>query len=385
MPRRKCRNVDITDKEFIKQRIIDCMKNKPRKAWKRRDVASYWKSHGMSIDSIVDELHNELVTRTVHFPAPTLSVRTDRSNGKERTITIEDIKEQYYDYIAHKGLDDLASMIGEYQIACVPGKGPLLGAKVMKGWLKDDSIRYAIKADLRHCYPSIKRKNMMNFLRRHVKNDTLLYLIDVLLSCAPEDGLPIGSYLSIRLCALYLSQLYQHISGSYFRRGKNTVKHVLLFLDDMFIFGTNAKQLHRAMRGITRYADSIGLSIKDDWKMINLNPSDRHAHIDAMGYRIYRDHLTMRRRDYLKTRKAFIHFGKVPDYKNAVSLAAYHGLFVKVTDSYRFRKKYRVKKLFRKAREEISAHDKSNVFREAGAGHDLRADCHHDPVPDLCS
>ena len=362
-----------------------CMANKPTKAWTRNDVANYWKKHGGEIDNIVEELHREIETRTVHFPEPRLSERVDRSNGKTRIITIEDIKEQYYDYIAYHGLDELAGMIGEYQIACVPGKGPVLGAKIIKGWLKDETIKYCIKADLRHCYPSITRENMMSFLQKRVKNDALLYLIDLLLASSPNDGLPIGSYLSIRLCALYLSQLYQHIGGTYFKRGKNVVKHVMFFLDDMFIFGANARAMHKAFKGINAYAESLGLSIKSDWKMLSLNPSDKHAHIDAMGYRIYRDHITMRRRDYIKTKRAFQHFRRSPCYKTAKSAVAYHGLFIKHTDSFRFRNKYRVKRLFRKARLIISDHDKSNVLREAGAGHHLRSDRNHDPVSDLCS
>ena len=159
----------------------------------------------------------------------------------------------------------------------------------------------------------------------------------------------------------------------------------MFFLDDMFIFGANARAMHKAFKGINAYAESLGLSIKSDWKMLSLNPSDKHAHIDAMGYRIYRDHITMRRRDYIKTKRAFQHFRKSPCYKTAKSAVAYHGLFIKHTYSFRFRKKYRVKRLFRKARLIISDHDKSNVLREAGAGHHLRSDRNHDPVSDLCS
>ena len=385
MPKRKCKNVDIANFDFIKKCICDCMRNKPARAWNRTDVKAYWKLHNGDIDSIAKEMQNELKTKTVHFPTPRISVRIDRSNGKERTITVEDIKEQYYDYVAFYGLDDLAPMIGEYQIACVKGKGPILGARIIKGWLKDDSIRYAIKADVKQCYPSIKRENMMRFIRRHVKNDTLVYLIETLLVNTPNDGLPIGSYLSIRLCALYLSQLYQHIGGSYFRRNKNIVSHVMFFLDDIYIFGTNARAMHKAMRGIVQYSESIGLRLKPDWKMINLNPGDKHAHFDAMGYRIYRDRITMRRRDYVKTRAAFRRFQKRPCYKTASSVAAYHGLFVKVTDSYRFRKKYGVKRSFRKARKIISDHDKGDIFRTAAAIKNVQSGGEHDSVPDLCT
>ena len=372
--KRKCKNIDITDRTYIEKMIFMCMDNKASKAWFRSDVRNFWA--GKSIVDVVEELHHELVTRTVNFPSPIKRERVDIPNGKIRIITIEHIKQQYYDYIAYHGLDELASRIGEYQFACQPGKGPTLGSKVIKGWLQDPTIKYAIKADIKQCYPSVTHTNMMTWLRKRVKNDTLLYLVEVLLNSV-EEGLPIGSYLSIRLCALYLSDLYHHIGGGYFkeRRGKrqNIIKHVMFFLDDIYIFGSNARDMNKAMGGIILFANSMGLEIKPQWTVINFNPKDPNCHIDAMGYRIYRDHITMRRRDYVRAKRALRRFRRKPTIENARSFTAYHGLFIKNTDSFRFRKKYNVKKLFRKARNVISKYDKGNLSGTSGTGNGHRS------------
>ena len=51
----------------------------------------------------------------------------------------------------------------------------------------------------------------MEFLRKHIKNDILLWLIETIINTF-DKGLSIGSYLSQFLCNLYLSQLYHEIS-----------------------------------------------------------------------------------------------------------------------------------------------------------------------------
>lgn len=385
--KRKCKKINIADKAYIKKCIERCMKKKSSKAWRRSDVSEYWAKHDGQIDSIVDELHDELMTRTVNYPPSKHKIKVDPSNGKTRDITVDHIKLQYYNYIANDALDDLTSRIGEYQLAFLEGKGCIFGARVIKGWLQSDtSIRYAIKADIKKCYPSITHENMMNWLNRHVSNDLLLYLISEILKCV-DEGLPIGSYLSIRLCGLYLADLYHHIGECYYktRRGKrvNVVKHVMFFLDDIYIFGSNARDMHQMMEGVTVYAAERGLTIKPSWQLINLNPNDERCHIDAMGYRIYRDRITMRRRNYQKTKKALHQFRANPSVRNARALSAYHGLFIKTTDSLRFKKKYEMKKYFRKARRVISHYDKGDFLSETAARNNHKDHGGHQSVSDL--
>lgn len=371
--KKKCKHVDITNRDFTRKAIQACFAQKGRKAFYRSDVKELMEWCGGSLDVLVDMLRDEIKERRVDLPPVRQSERYDRSNGKLRHITIEHIKQQLYDYIASYGLDDIAGRIGYYQIACKEGQGPIYGAQVIASWLRDKDVRHAAIADIRKCYPSISKRMMMRWLRRHIKNDDLLYLISCLLSTS-DQGLPIGSYLSIRLCALYLSDIYHHIEGSYYtvRRGKrkSCVKHLMINMDDIYIFGSSAKDLHRVMAGTIRYASALGLEIKSSWRLIDLGPKNPDAHVDVLGYRIYRDRVTMRHRNYIKTKRALRTFRRNPNVRNARTLISYNGLFIKHTNSYRFKHKYQTSGTVRLARKVVSQYDKGKIRqRTARADH----------------
>ena len=392
--KRKCRNVDITDKQFVVESIHDCNGHKSSKKMSRNDIVRLY-SQCPTVDSVSDVLIKEMQEEHLDIRQVRYEERVDRSNGKLRILAIEDIKQQYYDYIAYNGLSDLDSYIGHYQIACRRGMGPLFGAKVIQQWEKDPKVRYAIKADVRKCYPSITHKNMMAWLDKHVANDRLLWLINALLEQSengvptatlrkrmlddPEtskqvelvrQGLPIGSYLSIKLCALYMADLYHRCEGSYFtsRRGKreNVFRHVMFNLDDIYLFGSNASGMHRAMADLIQFAASMRLTIKPDWRLISLKHSDPDAHVDVLGYRVYRDRITMRPRNYRKLRHSLRMFQAHPTVRHARSLMARNGMLVRHTNSRRFCKKYNVYQTAHSARKVISRYDKSKVCRKAG-------------------
>ena len=99
-----------------------------------------------------------------------------------------------------------------------------------------------------------------------------MWLVDTLLKTF-RKGLSIGSYLSQFLCNLYMSQLYHEISERMYHIRKrraggaervNLVKHVLFYMDDIYITGTNAKLLNMAAKRIVSYAAKMGMTIKQE-------------------------------------------------------------------------------------------------------------------------
>lgn len=408
--KRKCRNVDITDKDFVVRAINDCMSHKSTKKMSRQDISRIFDQY-KTVDAIADLLIREIRSRHINVRQIHYEERVDRSNGKLRIIAIEDIKQQFYDYIAYNALQELDSYIGHYQIACREGMGPLFGAKVVQQWIREKDVRDAIVADIRKCYPSITHDNMMAWLHIHVANDALVWLIGELLKLSEEgrptvslvmrlqedpdlmaqyeavkNGLPIGSYLSIKLCALYIADIYHRCEGAYFseRRGKrrNIFIHAMINLDDIYLFGSNASGMHRAMRDLIQFAASKGLTIKSDWRLISLNHNDPDAHVDVLGYRVYRDRITMRPRNYRKLRHSIRAFRVHPTVGHARSLMARHGMFILHTNARRFCNKYNVYQTARKARKVISRYDKSKVCGKAGACN-RNADRRGKLLPDL--
>lgn len=361
MSKRKCKNVDITEIEFIEKAVEDFWKRKRGKQMNRRDIRKLLNECPTNTD-IAKICHKEIKQRKLNLQPIRYVDKVDKSNGKVRHIAIECAKQQIYDYIASNGLQEIKSRIGFYQIACMKGKGSLMGVNVAYQWMQDPDVKYCIKADLRHCYPSITHNNMMNWLKKHVANDDLLWLINQLLNTV-EEGLPIGSRLSIDLSALYLSDLYHCLEEQYYtvRRGKriNTVKHQLFNLDDIYIFGSNAKAMNKMMKDFIKFAESYGLKIKDSWQLIDLTSPD--AVLDVLGYKVYKDHITMRKRNYKKLKCTIRQFRRQPTLKNARSLCSEFG-FIKNSNSLRFCQKYNLFQALRRAKVVVSNHDKESNF-----------------------
>ena len=146
--KRKCKKTNIADREFIRKAVQKCFAQKGRKAYSRWDVQELIGWCDGNMEKLIDILHSEIVNRCVTLPPVRYAERYDRSNGKLRHITIEHIKQQLYDYIASEGLEDIASRIGHYQIACKPGQGPIFGANVIRTWMREEDTRYAVIADI---------------------------------------------------------------------------------------------------------------------------------------------------------------------------------------------------------------------------------------------
>lgn len=370
--KRKCKDVDIADVEYIHTCIIKCIEKKGwSETYRRKDFQVLMAQHEGSTYAIAMMLSYEIVNRKIKVGPVVYRTIYDKASKKQREIGIEDIKRQFYNYVAKEALSDLLPRIGEYQICCQKGRGASWGKDHISRWLKDDpSIRYGVTADIIHCYPSIDHTKIMDFLNKHIANDSLLWLIEELLKGA-KQGLIIGSVLSIDLCALYLSELYHFIQEKCYKlritksqevKRVRLLSHCLLYLDNIDLLGQSAKDLHKAVSLIKEKLLEMGLRLHDDYKLISFK---KDGHMDALGYRIYKDHVTMRRRNYLKARKAVKSFRKHPTLTSAKRLIAYNA-FIKTTDSFRFRKKYQTKDLTRKARRIVSDYDKNQSASKAG-------------------
>lgn len=361
-----CKNIDISNKNFIEEAIWECLKNRDARDFYRQDIQRVIKEYG-TIDKMAEKMSEDIQRRDLNLPPVFDDVRIDRSNKKLREITIEDIWQQFYDYVAAKALAPALTRLGYYQCGCVEGKGQIWGIKHIYGFAQ--KYRYATHSDIRKCYPSIPQEQLFAFLRRVIKNDDLIWLIETLVTHTMREktvGISIGSRLSIPLCQLYLSLLYHHMEEFHrIRRGKKKkiCEKILIFMDDIYIFANSTSNLHKAEKELTRYcSEELGLGVKETWTMIDLE----NATLDAMGFRINKGYVKMRRINYLRTKKALNKFRKNPNEKTAMSLIS-GTTNVKYSDSYRFRKKYQWKSAAKKARRLIS-HESKVRNKAAGSG-----------------
>lgn len=359
-----CKDVDITKREFISRCVYQCLQGK----YTRRDVLELlsrqlgrskselkrdYKKNGASAmnreaERVIDVVQGEILRHELALKPIRYMDKVDSSSNKTRRIGIQDIKQQIYDYIAVEGLRPILRRIGEYQCASIPGRGQKYGVQAVQRWMRNPRIRYAAKLDIQKCFESIEHGAVMAWLRKRVRNDTLLWLVETLLSTF-EQGLSIGSFLSQYLCNLYLSDLYHYASESLYRVRKrrkgddvrvNLISHVLFYMDDILLLGTNAKDLHHAVNLICDKAKAMKLRIKKTWSVFSVQGAE---FVDMMGVRIYKTHMTIRSYVFRRIRRAYAHALRRIKQHLAIPAslarrcASYYGL-LKNTNSYQLRK-----------------------------------------------
>ena len=354
--KRKCNNIEISDIEFIKSSISHCLMNKNKN---RNDIQRIFKEY-KTIDNLALAMSNEIKNRKLEIKPIWYKEKFDNSSQKLRRIGIQDIKQQMYDYIAVDALVPVLTRIGKHQYASIKGRGPIKGVEQIYKWVQNPKVKYASKLDIKKCYESVDRRKLMKFLEKRVKNDELLWLIHELLYTF-ENGLSIGSYLSQYLCNLYLSELYHDITENMYRIRKskrgdkrvNLVYKCAFYMDDILLLGTNAKDLNKAVKLIKEKARQLGFTLKPSWRTFKIEKS----FIDIMGYRIYKDHITIRRRVFKKIRRSIIKFKRSSSIAWARKIVSYNGQIVH-SDSCTFAKKYKWNKALKKARKVISNESK---------------------------
>ena len=324
--KRYCKNVDITDRNFISVAVRDCI---TKKLARKDTIELFCQYSGLSynaiyrivkydytkgyidglIETVIDGIRQEIIYQSYVVKPIHYKTKIDGNSGKVRQIGIQDVKQQLYDYIATYGLWELfVAKIGYYQCSALENKGQIFGVKALKKWVDDHHIRYAIQSDIRHFYDTIDIDVLKEMLRRDVKNEPLLHLTFFLIDTF-NKGLAIGSYLSQLLACYYLSAAYHYMTEQCYRIRKhkdgtesriNLVDHALWFADDCILLGSNLKDLKEAHKLYAQFCDGkLHIEVKPEVKIIDL----RTEYIDMMGYKVSRKNVTIRSSDFIRLRR----------------------------------------------------------------------------------
>lgn len=381
--KRYCKDFKFTH-EFILHSLNECLRTR----WHRKDVAWFLAQYIIKLNLsdmnkydlskavhkyiedggkqdirlylfplIATEMLNEINNENIALSPIHYDTRVDRSSGKVRNIGISSIKQQVYDYIAVNAIKGmLLAKIGRYQCASLKYKGQKFGVKAIEKWIRKDpaNTKYYCKEDIHHYYPSISHENIKKHLRRDIKNDSILYLLFILIDTY-DEGLCIGSYLCQYLTNYYLSYVYHFIDNNCFstRRNKriNWVSYKLFYMDDIILFSGNLKNLKKARKMINEYINSeLNLEFKSDNNYHRVTET-----IDMMGYKINTKYTTIRRRNWKRIHRLFVRY-KNPKRKMSKAVAhkiiSYNGMVVN-SNSVKINKKYKIKRLVNRAKEVI--------------------------------
>ncbi|SJZ59270.1 Reverse transcriptase (RNA-dependent DNA polymerase) [Megasphaera cerevisiae DSM 20462] len=216
-----------------------------------------------------------------------------------------------------------------YCIGGIEGKGIHYGHNTIKRWLRDDvkHTKYCLKGDVRKCYDSIKPKTIMITMRKFIKDNRYLSLIQKIAYSHPS--LPLGNYTSGWFANLILSELDKTA------RSSPGCSHYLRYVDDFIVLGSNKRKLHRLVLSIIRTLRTLGLDLKDNWQIFPV----RVRGIDMLGYRYFGRYTLMRKRNVLAIMRAIRKYRKNPTPRKARSLLSRLGQ-IKHFNNYHFSQKY---------------------------------------------
>lgn len=321
----------LCDRELIRRVILVGSRGKR----KRRDV----KRVLGDIDGYVEKMY-ALVSENRFVPTPPRAKHIiDSSSGKERVISIVPF---YPDGMMHQMLvtvmkDVLMRGMYPYSCASIPNRGTKYAADYVKRALKRrEKTKYCCKLDVKKYYPSIPIPRLMDELRRKIKDEKFLAVVEAVISQSADSGLGIGYYINQWLANYYLESLDHHITAL------NGVNYYVRYMDDMVLLGSSKRKLHRARASVDKYLRvRLGLKLKENWQVF---PVDARG-IDFVGYRFYHDHVTLRRRSFLKFVRQCrrvrrrIRAGKAAAHRQAAGLISRIGQF-KHCDGFEAVKKY---------------------------------------------
>lgn len=403
--KRTCKHIDIADHDFVVRSIGNYLCHKSREKTKSRKDIRELLNRFENIDGMADWFSENINNAYEQNDIAKLNLvpvkivqRFDQSSRKMRNIVIENAINQIYNQIVFDGLQEAARCVGEYQCTCLKnqkkkiyykdgrvrteiiGRGQNWAVNAMRGWWSNPEMRACVVADIRKNYETIPQDKLGAYLSKHVCNDKLLWLNRT--TWPPDIGLYIGSVSSIINDAIYLSQIYHHMSEDVIapgRRGKQhrLVEHVEMWMDNIYLLCRSKKDARAAAKELVRFAGTLGMDIKPDWYIVTKKDPPkspkihqaRQSYIDIVGYRVYPDHITLRNCDYVKVRQAMKK--RSIDLHDAQRIVSYNGM-IKMSDCYRFRKKYHVKQQVRKAKRIISHESNIQQQAERSKGHNNR-------------
>lgn len=219
-----------------------------------------------------------------------------------------------------------------HSCGCMPGKGVHYGKKKIEKWIRSDhkNTKYCAKLDIQKYYESAEHAVVKRIIRSRIKDVKMIWLVNTIID-SHHPGLPIGFLTSQWLGNFILQRL------DYFIKQTHHVKYYIRYMDDLVLFGSNKKKLHKVVRAIMEFVAGDGFTIKSTWQVFKV----KSRALDVMGFRFFR-HKTILRKSlmYRITRKARSIWRKgYAKPKDAAAILSYMG-WIKHSDTKRMCEKW---------------------------------------------
>ena len=269
-------------------------------------------------------------------------------------------------------------MKGMYEFSCgsVPDRGVHYGKQYLEKYIAKNpkKIKYALKADIHHFYENVSTELIKEKLRKHIKDEKFLKLAYFVLNSnvgilpngkTYRSGLPIGFYTSQWFANWFLQPL------DHFVKEELKAEFYMRYMDDIVIFSSNKKKLHKMRVQIEKFLNKSDLKLKGNYQVFRFDYIDKDGKhhgrfIDFMGFKFYRDRTTIRKSVFIRACRLATRLQKKLQlsWYDACRMLSYMGWFLP-TNTYQAYKKYIDSKISRRGLKKIvSNHDKKQSKKE---------------------
>lgn len=194
-----CQDIDIEDPQQIAPFILNCFNGNGGTDSRKWNVEKFKKFVCEALHMPIEEYEKGVASQDYNFKASVADqlavIVTDKIKSrnlelrpirffdhidgismKQRKIGIETPMQQVMVYVAIGAMMPmLKAKICPYQCASISGRGQLYGKNAIEKWIrKDTSRKYWAKADIRKCFPSIKKEVVMKLLKRDIHKNKIL-------------------------------------------------------------------------------------------------------------------------------------------------------------------------------------------------------------------
>ena len=201
----------------------------------------------------------------------------------------------------------------------IKNRGARRGMVGLKRWMRKRTkyVKYAAELDIYHFYESLKPEIVINRLNQLIKDEKIIELVKVLI----KDKIPIGTYYSQWFANMVLTPLDHYI------REQLKVKYYLRYMDNLTLLGPNKKKMHKAVKAISEYLQTLGLKLKSNWQVFKISARP----IKALGYRYGKNYTLLKKENLLRTKRKLSKFYKdfkkeKISYKSAAGLISRLGM-----------------------------------------------------------
>jgi len=284
-------------------------------------------------DKYFTKIHTMLKNKIFCNSKYEVFVRMDR--GKEREI----FKLPYFpDRIIHHCIMNILETIWVKTLitdtySSLRNRGIHKGGKRLKQALEDKkNTKYCLKMDVRKFYPSIDHKILKQIIRKKIKDNDVLWLLDHIIDSA--TGVPIGNYLSQYFGNLYLSGF------DHWMKEQKRCKYYFRYCDDIVILYSDKECLSELCKDVSKYLETnLNLELKDNWQVF---PVDKRG-IDFLGYRFFYNYTLLRKRTSTRFKKKMKHIKENYHWLTPINILSgimsYKG-WMKYANCYNLQQKY---------------------------------------------